>query len=315
MSKISVIIPVYNVEKYIDKCLESIVRQTFQDFEVILVNDGSTDESQKIIDKYVDIYPNKFKSYKKANGGVSNARNYGFENSNGEYIIYVDPDDVLASSFLEKLYNNMQNETIDVSICGYTFIKSQDEEMYVKSNGAVVYDKREFLNHFLLRDISFLVVSMLIKRSVIGNNRICFDEKIKFSEDQIFIWDVILSANNIVYTNTKLYGYYLRDDSTMTSSTRKKIEDSYYIVKDRLNNLPISKYPELKYALPRWELGALFTSAKLLDYKNFVAMVHIMNGKTIYKRLKGFKESKAILLSFMLLISNRVFYYVSRGIL
>ena len=315
MCKISVIVPVYNVEKYIDKCLESIIKQTFQDFEVILVNDGSTDSSQKIIDKYVDNYPDKFKSYNKVNGGVSSARNYGFKNSHGEYIVYVDPDDVLASSFLEELYKNTQIKSIDVSICGYSFIKSQDEEIQSKNNSVTVYDKRKFLNRFLLRDISFLVVSMLIKRSILVENYIMFDEKIKFSEDQVFIWNIILSANNIAYSSAKLYGYYLRYNSTMTSSTRKKIEDSYYLVKDKLNSLPTSKYPELKYALPRWELGALFTSAKLLDFKNFIDMVNIMNGKTINKRLRGFKELKAIFLSFILLISNRVFYYVSRGIL
>ena len=91
--KVSVIVPVYNVEKYIDKCLDSLVNQTLKDIEIIVVNDGSPDNSQKIIDKYVKKYPNKVKSFIKENGGQGSARNLGMEYAKGEYISFVDSDD------------------------------------------------------------------------------------------------------------------------------------------------------------------------------------------------------------------------------
>ena len=103
--KVSIIIPVYGVEKYISKCLDSLVKQTLNDIEIIVVNDGTKDNSQKIIDKYVKKYPDKVKSFIKENGGQGSARNYGLKQANGDYIGYVDSDDYVELEMYEKLYN------------------------------------------------------------------------------------------------------------------------------------------------------------------------------------------------------------------
>src|SRR5574344_2022066 len=103
MIKVSVIVPVYNVEKYLPKCLDSLVNQTLQDIEIIVVNDGTKDNSQKIIDKYAKKYKN-IKSYIKENGGLSDARNYGVAKANGEYISFIDSDDYIDKKMLEKMY-------------------------------------------------------------------------------------------------------------------------------------------------------------------------------------------------------------------
>ena len=102
--KLSIIVPVYGVEKYIDKCLDSLVKQSLKEIEIIVVNDGTKDNSQKIIDKYVKKYPEKIKSYIKENGGQGSARNYGLEKANGEYIGYVDSDDFIEKDMYKKLY-------------------------------------------------------------------------------------------------------------------------------------------------------------------------------------------------------------------
>ena len=103
--KVSVIVPVYNVEKFIDKCLNSLVKQSLKEIEIIVVNDGTKDNSQKIIDKYVKKYPDKIKSYIKENGGQGSARNYGLKKASGEYIGYVDSDDFVEKDMYKKLYN------------------------------------------------------------------------------------------------------------------------------------------------------------------------------------------------------------------
>ena len=103
MKKVSIIVPVYGVEKYIDKCLDSLVKQSLKEIEVIVVNDGTKDNSQKIIDKYVKKYPDKIKSFIKENGGQGSARNYGLEKASGEYIGYVDSDDFIDSHMYEKM--------------------------------------------------------------------------------------------------------------------------------------------------------------------------------------------------------------------
>ena len=116
MAKISVIIPVYNCEKFIEKCLQSLVNQTLTDIEIILVNDGSTDNSQKIIEKFSDT---RIKLINKKNGGQSSARNVGLDVANGEYIGFIDSDDWVDSDFFEKLYNTAKKYNADISISNF----------------------------------------------------------------------------------------------------------------------------------------------------------------------------------------------------
>ena len=115
--KVSVIVPVYNVEKFIDKCLNSLVNQTLKEIEIIVVNDGSPDNSQKIIDEYVKKYPDKIKSFIKENGGQGSARNMGMEKAVGEYISFVDSDDWLDLDTLEKMYFLAKKDKSDIVIC------------------------------------------------------------------------------------------------------------------------------------------------------------------------------------------------------
>lgn len=118
--KFSIIVPVYNSEKYLDKCLESIINQTNQDFELLIINDGSPDNSQQIINRYQKNYPSKVKSFIKENGGLSDARNYGVNKATGKYIIFVDSDDFINVKLLEKLDSCIKKDSPD--IIGYNFV-------------------------------------------------------------------------------------------------------------------------------------------------------------------------------------------------
>ena len=110
MPKISVIVPVYNTERYLSKCLDSILNQTYDDIEVIVVNDGSTDNSELIIKEYVNKFPNKLKYYKKENGGLSDARNYGVEKAIGDYLCFVDSDDYIDTKLFEMVTPQMDKQ-------------------------------------------------------------------------------------------------------------------------------------------------------------------------------------------------------------
>ena len=116
MIKVSVIGPVYIVEPYLEKCLDSLVNQTLKEIEIIVVNDGSPDYSQKIIDKYAKKYQN-IKSYKKVNGGLSDARNYGIGKSCGEYLSFIDSDDCIDETMLEKMYQKAKKDNLDIFVC------------------------------------------------------------------------------------------------------------------------------------------------------------------------------------------------------
>ena len=158
--KVSVIIPVYGVEKYIDKCLASLVKQSLKDIEIIVVNDGSPDNSQKIIDKYVKKYPQKIKSYIKENGGQGSARNFGLSKATGEYIGYVDSDDFVEKDMYEKLYNKACEGNYDIVICD-NFNVSEDystkkEDIHINNGNEfekAIFGKMAVWNKIYRREI------------------------------------------------------------------------------------------------------------------------------------------------------------------
>ena len=122
MIKYSIIVPVYNVEKYLGKCLNSLVNQKNDNYEIIIVNDGSTDNSQKIIDVYEKKYPKLIKSFEKENGGLSSARNYGIDNSNGKYLLFVDSDDYVSDNYLEVLDDSVNINNPDILVFNYNVV-------------------------------------------------------------------------------------------------------------------------------------------------------------------------------------------------
>ena len=138
--KFSIIVPIYNVEKYLAKCIDSILAQTYQDYEVLLINDGTKDNSQSIIDKYVKEYPDKIKGFIKTNGGLSDARNYGVERASGDYIIFIDSDDYVSPNLLEIIYEEASLYN-DLDVVGYNLVD-------VNENGdrIAVTKKPEFHN-------------------------------------------------------------------------------------------------------------------------------------------------------------------------
>ena len=125
MDKISVIVPVYNVEKYLDKCVESIVNQTYKNLEIILVDDGSTDSCPEICDEWAK-KDNRIKVIHKPNGGLSSARNAGMDSMTGSYIQFVDSDDYIKSNMIEVMYGNIIKGDYDVCVCNYSFIDESD---------------------------------------------------------------------------------------------------------------------------------------------------------------------------------------------
>lgn len=133
MPKLSVVVPVYNTQKYLIKCLDSLVYQTLDDIEIIVVNDGSPDESQKIIDRYVHAYPSKVKGFVKENGGLSDARNFGIKKCTGEYIGFVDSDDYVNLDMYENMYNKAKENDFDVVVCDIRYV-FENSSNYVSSH-------------------------------------------------------------------------------------------------------------------------------------------------------------------------------------
>ncbi len=212
--KVSVIVPVYNVDKYIDKCLKSLVMQTLQEIEIIVVNDGSPDNSQKIIDKYAKKYPEKIKSYITENGGVGSARNFGLTKATGEYIGYVDSDDFVEINMFEELYNKAKKDDLDIVICGSYNVDEKTEKKQEDIDKRVFEDP--YLNAFFGRPA---VWNKLYKKSVINN--IKFRTR-KWYEDLDYTLKALSNANKIGYVDKPLYNYLIRPGSIMNNNNLER---------------------------------------------------------------------------------------------
>lgn len=212
MIKISVIIPVYNVEKYIDKCLSSLVNQTFKDYEILVINDGSPDNSQKIIDEYVKKYPNLVKSFIKENGGQGSARNLGIEKAKGKYVMFVDSDDYVENNMLEKMYNAILKDNYDIVVCNNYVEYLNGKRVFDVDEG--IYNNRENKAYFFSKPA---VWNKIFKKSLITDNNIVFREKLWY-EDFDFTVKLYGLTNKIGFIDDYLYNYLLRPGSTMNNS-------------------------------------------------------------------------------------------------
>lgn len=206
--KVSVIVPVWNVEEYIEKCLESLVNQTLKDIEIILVNDGSPDNSQKIIDKYVKNYPKKVKSYIKENGGQGSARNYGLKVAKGEYIAFIDSDDYIDLDMLEKMYNKGNFNNSDIVICGNKVVDINYK--LIRNELAIKYD-----NELDLLIGKMGVCNKIYKKEIL--KKLEFRTKMWY-EDIDYTAKLILDNNKFSFVDECLYNYLLRPGSTMNNS-------------------------------------------------------------------------------------------------
>ena len=258
MIKVSVIVPVYNVEEYLEKCLDSLVNQTLKDIEIIIVNDGSTDNSQKIIDEYQSKYKN-IKSYQKTNGGLSDARNYGINKASGEYLAFIDSDDYIKTDMIEKMYQKAKNEKLDIVVCNSIEIYPNDISIEKKSN--LNYSADSIKNYLISPPMA---CTRLYKKELFKN--ISFKKNI-FYEDLELTPKLVNYTKNIGFIDEGLYYYYQRTGSIMKQTEfNNKLLDIFGVLESNKKAL-MKEYPEeIEYMY----ISHLLRTATLrfLDYKN-----------------------------------------------
>ncbi len=251
MVKVSVIVPVYNVEKYLEKCLNSLVSQTLEDIEIIVVNDGSKDDSQKIIDDFQQRFPQKIKSFVKENGGLSDARNYGIDRASGEFTGFVDSDDFVSLNMFQEMYDLAKNNDAEMVICN---LQKVDENGIVTQKLTQIPNLPEVFkleNHFsVFSDLSYFACNKLFHRELFTEKR--FKKGIHFEDIQL-IPQLLLECTTIAQTQNYHYQYLERSDSiTKTHTDRgldilKAVEDvevafrnsQYSFKKEELKNFQI----------------------------------------------------------------------------
>lgn len=214
MPKISVIIPVYNVEEYLPKCLDSLINQTLKDIEIIVVNDGSPDNSEKIIKEYSK-KDKRIVYIEKENGGQGSARNLGLKKARGEYVSFVDSDDYVELTMMEKMYYEAKNNKLDVVICGYKNINNGKTENYYVSK-QIIQDTLDNKNSKIFNTVS--PWCKIYNREFLLKTNITFIEEKVWYEDLPYSIKVLSQTSKIGFVNEPLYDYLIRENSTMNNN-------------------------------------------------------------------------------------------------
>lgn len=258
MIKISIIVPVYNVEKYLDKCLNSLINQTNQNFEAIIVNDGSTDGSEKIVKKY-DNNP-MIKYFKKKNGGLSSARNYGIKKASGDYLLFLDGDDYLEKDAVDILLKQVE-KNYDIIVFN---IKSINEDKVINDK-SFNKDIEDDFNRYIVSAPS--ACNKLIKKEIFIKNNLEFKKGVYY-EDLELIPSLALYTKKIKFIDNKLYNYIVRNNSILNQSKFNPKIDDIFIVIDSIYSKLKDKYPkEMEYLYIEHLLRN--ASLRYLDYKKY----------------------------------------------
>ena len=219
--KVSIIVPVYNTAKYLEKCLQSLVDQTMEDLEIILVNDGSTDDSQKIIDAFAAKTP-KMKAFEKTNGGLSDARNFGIDKASGEYIGFVDSDDFVSLEMFERMYEKGVELEADIVFCDLEKVNEKGEVFRDLPQSPQLPERIDLKNDFrIFGEMACFACNKLFRKSLFDKHR--FKKGIHF-EDIELIPKLVLDAKIIAKINEPFYKYFERQDSITKTHTRKGLD-------------------------------------------------------------------------------------------
>ena len=217
---ISVILPIYNAEKYLTRCIESVLAQTYPNLEILLVDDGSTDSSPQICDSYKD--RSNVRVFHRENGGVGSARNFGMANARGDYIIFADSDDYCEKELCAALYDAMVSEPgIDLAICGIGHYSKTGAFLKETVEPAGVLSLRDYLSDVLIRlqtdQYCGGTYNKLYRRSIIEEHALTFTEEYSFAEDFIFNLDYLDHVAKIALVDRALYCYQPDTENSLTS--------------------------------------------------------------------------------------------------
>ena len=315
--KVSVIVPIYNVENYIYECIASIIKQTLQDIEIILVNDGSTDDSIIKIQKLIDNNKN-IRLINKENGGLSSARNTGLQFATGDYVAFIDSDDYIEPSFLQQLYEEAIKYNLDIAIGGYKKLYSNIYESIKRNNNLVdigVTTGVNFLkNEMKCKDYRMEVWDVLYRREFLEKNNLTFEEGLVY-EDELFTPLALFKATRVKLIETNGYIYRQRQNSIMSNKPNiNHINSTKYLIDKFIEYFYATSSEDIKYIVSRNLIS--LTSG----YEKKIILSDLKNKKQLLKKIKDIKLINAMKYTkeltfkqkfryFLLRYSSTLFYY------
>ncbi len=287
--KLSIIVPVYNSEDTLKKCIDSLLEQTLVEKEIILINDGSKDNSLSIIEDYSKKHKN-IVVLNQDNSGQGMARNRGLKIARGEYITFVDSDDYISGAkSYEKLLNVCKSKNLDLLIFNYCMQNSNDSKKVVDFETEIIYSRKQILEKFLLtNEVEGFSCNKIFKKNIIDENKIIFLENQKF-EDIPFVVDYIINSNRIAFDNNIIYHYVYNPLSTTRKINLKVLQDEIKSMDIVLNKIKITKLVDseylLQYAEKRIKLYKKYRFKNLLRRK-----LNLRDYRIICKNYREFLE-------------------------
>jgi len=301
MPKVSIIVPVYNTEKYLDKCLNSLVNQTLQDIEIIVVNDGSKDNSETIINKFKQNYSDKIVYLNKENGGLSDARNYAIPYVKSEYIGFVDSDDYVELDMFEKMYNIAIEKNLDLVECNFNW----EYPNKIKEDCGFNYLTKGDL--FLLGRV--MVCNKLFKASIIKENNIIFPKSLNYEDIEFFYKLAPYVEDSYLLPNS--FYHYIQRENSIINNQNEKTADIFIILNNiiefyKKNNLFDNYKNELEYLYIRFLLGSSFL--RIVKIKNKKLKKELLNKSIneLYLKFPNWKNNKLLKIK-----SKKNMYYKS----
>ncbi len=265
---VSVIVPIYNKEIYLNRCLDTICNQSYSNIEIILINDGSSDNSLNICEEYSKA-DSRIRIINQENAGVSVARNIGMKESRGDYITFIDADDYVELNYIEELMKVIRKYNVDFVQCGTIIDENrllycQDQEVIFPNNEQIVID-------FLNRCVSCTVWGKLYKRELLDG--LSFDSKSIKNEDSIFSFDIVKKSDTFARIGLPLYHYSYKKHDSLTSTF--SLEDDYNLIiyLDDIYDFVMSKYPQLQILLYKFEFDLLNYMLKELDHLDTISPI------------------------------------------
>lgn len=268
MAKISIIVPVYNNEKFLEKCLNSLINQTLKDIEIICINDESTDKSLQLLEKFANI-DKRIQIINQTHSGPSIARNKGIKKAKGEYIGFVDSDDWVDLNFFEQLYINVKKYNADIGVAGIKRVRSYKWKYHIKfEKEEVIQDINKKFQKCDVPDKCY-PVNKIYKLSELKKRNIYFEPNVYF-EDRLFTAQVLINLKTLVTVPNTYYNYWTNPNSIVKTKSKKKLKDSQY-TKEKLmkylkeNNVNLDHYYTKikKFKI----LGLTFLKIKYYKYK------------------------------------------------
>ena len=257
--KLSIVAAVYNLEKYLPRCLDALVNQTMQEIEILCVDDGSTDSAPQIIEDYQKRYPDKIKVFHKENGGEFTTRNYGLERATGEYVTFVDTDDYVEPNWAEKLYNVAKENDADLAVCGFERIDLVTNKVVATNMTNFGYTVKDIkANDDYLLFINPAPWNKVYKREKIKDLRFL---PFRGFNDTMFLASCYTKMNKIAFVPDVLYHYFLRYDSQIHTVNEQDVNNlKKYLLEVKNLYINSGKYEEMKYILDTFAFLHLGTS-------------------------------------------------------